>query len=35
MTVARRQRRYPSAAVMAKPYAPQNLRQALDVLEGI
>lgn len=28
-------RRYPSAAVMAKPYALQNLRQALDVLKGI
>ena len=29
------QRRYPSAAVMVKPYALLNLRQALDVLKGI
>jgi CheY-like chemotaxis protein len=29
------QRRYPSAAVLAKPYALQNLRQALDALKDI
>jgi CheY-like chemotaxis protein len=29
------QRRYPCAAVLAKPYALQNLQQALDALKGI
>ena len=28
------QRRYPSAAVLAKPYALENLRQALDALRA-
>ena len=29
------QRRYPSAAVLAKPYALESLRQALGALKGI
>jgi hypothetical protein len=29
------QQRYPSAAILAKPYALQNLQQALDALKGI
>lgn len=29
------QRRYPSAAVLAKPYVLQNLQQALDALKRI
>ena len=29
------QQRYPSAAVLAKPYALENLRQALNALKSI
>ena len=29
------QQRYPTAAILAKPYALQNLRQALDALKAI